>query len=377
MPLGLASAQSEQAMLTPTDVQTLVRELSDANVLSVYLETRVTDPAMRDAWRPALQTALREVAAAVPERERPEFEVARGVLLGIVPPLGGTWGAEGWTAFVTADGPRYSGELPTRCPTLAAWRKGPVVAPYMRVLKEHRPVIVALVDSRSARVFRYAWGTLEELPEMGLTVAGDVETELASGTERRGGASYPAPRSATGTEQAQRRQSVNFDRMVAMLGARLAELAEDDGWVVIGGTPEPSRLAGAAVPARIADRATVMDTLEHDATAAEIADAAQRTATELRAAHGRALLAPLLEHAGAGGRAASRVPSTQRALRANAVDLLMVSPEFVRVDADEAEEAVRAALLQGADVEVLSGDAAADLDLRAGGIAARLRFPVD
>jgi len=363
-------------MLTPSDVQALVRELSDTNVLSVYLETRVTDPAMRDAWRPALQTALRDLAATVPERERPDFEQARGSLLGIVPPLGGTWGAEGWVAFVTADGPRYARELPMQCPTLAAWRKGPVVAPYMRVLKEHRPVIVALVDSRSARVYRYAWGSLEELPETGLSVPDDVETKLASGSDRRAGASYPAPRSATGTEKEQQRQFINFERMARMLGARLAELAGDDGWILIGGTPEPSRLAGAALPSRVADRATVLDTLEHDATVNEIVGAAQRTATELRARRGRALLAPLLEHAGAGGRAASRVPSTQRALRANAVDLLVMSPEFVRIDADEAEEAVRAALLQGAEVEVLSGDAAADLDLRADGIAARLRFPV-
>jgi hypothetical protein len=363
-------------MLTAADIQQLVRELSGTNVLSVYLETRVTDPAMREVWRPALTTALRDAAARVPEQEMAEFERAKAEVLDAVPPLGGTWGAEGWMAFVTADGPRYTGELPTRVPTLAVWRKGPLVAPYMRVLKEHRPVIVALVDSRSARVYRYGWGSLEELPEMGLTVADDVETELPSGADRGGGASYPAPRSATGSEQASRRQSVNFERLAGLLGARLAELAADDGWILIGGTPEPSRLAGAMLPARVADRATVMETLEHDATAKEIAEAAQRTATQLRAAHGRAILTPLLEDAGAGGRAASSLPSTQRALRAHAVDLLVVTPTFVRTDAEEAEEVVRTALLQGADVEVLSADAADDLDARAGGIAARLRFPV-
>lgn len=364
-------------MLTAANVQALVRELSGTNVLSVYLETRVTDPAMREAWRPALTTALRDAGAMVPEEESAEFERAKAVVLDAVPSLGGTWGAEGWVAFVTADGPRYMGELPSRCPTLAVWRNGPLVAPYMRVLKEHRPVIVALVDSRSARVYRYAWGSLEELPEMGLTVAGDVETELPSGPNRRKGAAFPAPRSATGTERARHRQSANFDRMAAILGTRLAELAGDDGWVLIGGTPEPSRLAGTALPSQVVGRATVMETLEHDATAEEIADAAQRTATQLRAAHGRAVLAPLLEHGAAGGRAASSVPSTQRALRANAVELLVMTPEFVRADADEAEAAVRAALLQGADVEVLSGDAAADLDARGDGIAAKLRFPVD
>jgi hypothetical protein len=41
---------------------------------------------------------------------------------------------------------------------------------------------------------------------------------------------------------------------------------------------------------------------------------------------------------------------------------------------EPAERFVRGALLQGADVEVLSGDAANYLDERAEGIAARLRF---
>lgn len=363
-------------MFTLSDVQALVRDLSATKVLSVYLETRVTDPALREAWRPVLTSALRDLAASLPEHERPALERARSVLDDMVPRLGGVWGAEGWVAFVTADGVHRASDVPAPCPTLVAWREGPVVAPYMRLLKEHRPVIVALVDSRSARIYRYALGVLEELPEMSLSATEHPAAGTVPGPERRG-RSVPAPRSATGTERARRRQVAAFESLAAALAARLTELAGEDGWILIGGTREWTRLAGDALPAHLAGRATVSATLSRDAGAAEITLAAQRAATALRAAQGHTLLTSLLEDARITGRAARGVPAVQRALRAQAVDLLLLSPAFVRGDGEEAEGAVRAALLQGADVEVLSGDAAARLDQVANGVGARLRFALE
>jgi peptide subunit release factor 1 (eRF1) len=93
--------------------------------------------------------------------------------------------------------------------------------------------------------------------------------------------------------------------------------------------------------------------------------------------HGRALLDRLLERMIPQGRGEAGVPATQRALHAQAVDLLLLSPEFLEAHAPLAEHAVHAALAQGADVEVLSGEAAAHLNQAAGGIAARLRFAID
>jgi hypothetical protein len=69
------------------------------------------------------------------------------------------------------------------------------------VLKEHRSVIVALVDSRSARIYRYARGMLDGLPEMSRSADEHPAPGIAPGPERRG-KSFPAPRSAPGTEQA-------------------------------------------------------------------------------------------------------------------------------------------------------------------------------
>lgn len=363
-------------MFSLANVQALVRDLSTTNVLSVYVETRATDPAMRDAWRPTLSNALRDVEASLGEEDRPEFERAQAVLEAAMPRLGGVRGAEGWVAFVTAAGACQTVDLPTQCPTLVAWREGPVIAPYMRVLKELRPVIVALVDSRSARIHRYTWGTLDELPEMALSTDEHPAAGIAPGPERRG-QSVPGPRSATGTERGSRRQEAAFERLAAALAASLAELASAEEWILIGGTRQWARLAGDALPERLAGRVMVSDTLDHDATTAEITRAAQDAATALRAAHGQTLLDSLLQDAGASGRAASGVPAVQRALRAQAVDLLLLSPTFLRDDAEEAEDAVRTALLQGGDVEVLSGDAAERLDQTANGVVAKLRFALE
>jgi hypothetical protein len=364
-------------MLTPSELNELVQELRTTKVLTIYYGERVTDPAMRDAWRPAIASAIRPIRMAiVDEAERAELDRAAAFLDDRLPPLGGMWGAPGWVAFLTAAGPRYVDELPVQPPTIAVWRDGPAVAPYLRALKQHRPVIMVLVDSRSARFYRYAWSTLTALPDMTL----EVETKAAVPKQTPSVAperSHRAPRSAVGSEQMQRRRSAAFQRLITLLGRRLTELAGGDGWVVIAGTPEWAHLAGNALPKQFEGRVLVSPTLHNDEREEDIMREAARAATELRAAHGRALIDRLTEASGTNGRGAMGVAAVQRALRAPAVNLLIMSPEFIRLHAHDAEDMTRAALNQGADVEVLSSDAATRLDRTAGGIAARLRFSLD
>jgi hypothetical protein len=360
--------------MTSRELNALVRESAGTRVLTVYLDARVADPALRHAWRPALTAAVRAARATIgDEGERADFDRAAAYLEQPLPAPGGVWSAPGWVTFLTPDGPLHAADVPVQVPTLAAWRDGPVVSPYLRALKQNRPVIVTLVDSRSARFFRYAWGALTPLPDMTLAVREDL---TLTPPEFRA-TSSPAPRGALATERTSRRRLALFRRLAALLGARLAELAGQDGWVVIGGTPAWARLAGEALTPRFADRLLVVGSLDHDAAEREIARAAEEAATALRATHGRALLDRLLARALPQGRAEVGLPATQRALRAHAVDLLLLSPEFLRVNAGDAEDVVRAALAHGADVEVLSGDAAGFLDRVADGIAARLRFAID
>ena len=63
-------------MLTPLELHELRRDLADTRVLTVYLDTRVTDPAMRDTWRASLQNAIRNARSEVPESEREDFDRA-------------------------------------------------------------------------------------------------------------------------------------------------------------------------------------------------------------------------------------------------------------------------------------------------------------
>jgi hypothetical protein len=364
-------------MLTPADLHALQRELAGTNVLSVYLDTGVTDPAMRDAWRPTLQNVIREARSRVEDaHERAEFDRATSFLRDPEPSPGGTWGAPGWVAFVTADGPRYAADLPVGPGTLAVWRDGPVIAPYLRALKQLRPVIVTLVESGAARLFRYAVGALEPVEE--LTAPGEDVSRAGRPTAPSvRGVSAPAPRGAVGSDVGSRRRLASFDRLVALLGERLGQLGGDDSWILVGGTPEWARLAGEALSRQFAGRMLVSTTLDHDASNGEIVAAAKQAATELRAAHGLALVDQLIEHAGGHARAAVGVPAIQRALRAHAVDLLLVTPRFVGTHEREVEDFVRAAIASGADLEVPSGEAAERLDRAADGIAARLRFAID
>jgi hypothetical protein len=252
-----------------------------------------------------------------------------------------------------------------------------VITPYLRAFKQHRQVIIALVDSRSACIYRYALGELHELSDMALSVPDSSEPGAQERPPAKGGPSHPGPRGTLDTEALQRRKAANFHRLGTTLASRLVELAGDDGWILIGGTREWARHAGDLIPSTHTSRVMVSPTLDHNAHEKEIAETAKHAASELRSQQGHELVNRILERSCDGGRGASGVPAVQRALQASAVDLLVVSPHFLNRTDIDVEEMVRAALARGADIEVLSGSASEALDERTGGVAARLRFPVD
>lgn len=363
-------------MLTLSDLGHLSQTLSGSRVLTVYVDSHVTDPAMRDAWRAALQTALRSARThTADEDDRAAFDRASALLAEAHLPKG-EWGGRGWAAFVTEDAVRYAGELPVRVATQAIWRDGVVVSPYLRVLKQQRPVVVALVGSRMARLFRYAEARLQTLETL------EEEVPQVGGSERitvarsRGGLHAPA-RGAVGTEAADRRQVAAFQRLAATLAERVTRLAGTDAWVAVGGTAELARRAADALPRTLQARTLVMPSLVLDAPDDEIATEAKHAASALRATEVDGFMSHLADHAGHAGRSALGVPAVQRALLARAVDVLLVAPSFLEQHATEGEDLVRAALAQGADIEVLSGRGDERLAELAGGLAARLRFPLE
>lgn len=354
-------------MLTSDALARMSHELSACKVLSIYVDTLTTDPAQRSAGRTALQSAIRTARAGIDNiDDRLAFERAVALLNELANPPTGMSASPGWVAFITADRVWHATGLPLRPTTVATWREGPLVTPYLRALKQHRPVIIALVESRSIRLCRYALGSVE--------VIDTIDTIAGEDRSRRSARAQPAPRGAVGTEAGRRQQLAAFRRTARALAERLAQYASGDEVILVGGTPEWSQLVPNLLPRRFRPRLVVSATLDHDANLDELGRAAERTASHVRAVQGTALVERLVNLAGAGGRAAIGAAAVEHAAARQAIDLLLVSPDALSGAIDEIEHTVRAAFAQGADVEVLSGSAGAKLDQVAGGVAARLRY---
>jgi hypothetical protein len=363
-------------MMQASELFTLARDLAHLKVLSVYIDNRAVDPAKRYAWRADLASRLRNTREKIADAaERAQFASAAAFLEESVPQPGGMWAAPGWMAFATHNRVVVIGELPGRVETLVAWQQGAVITPCLRALKHECPVIVALVQSRAARLYRYVHGTLESLGAMEARASGDGLRGARRTRTERGGRGYPAPRSALKTEVAHQRQLAQFHRLATALAGRLTLLAGPDGCILVGGPPQQTRFVFDALPRQLQRRAVVSPELDQSASSDAIVRAAKHAAREWRARRGRQLVSRIFVHSGQ--RAVAGLPALQRALYLKAVDLLLVSPRFLHLERGHAERLLHAALAQGADVEVLSGDAGTLLDGVADGVGARLRFSID
>lgn len=361
-------------MLSHSELLELDRSLRGSRVLSVYIDGNAPDPAKRAVWRRRLEnsiTDLRRSLESAPHAEREAFEQCVRLLWQRLATIRGAIRAPGFVAFIAEDGVRYADVLPSPTPTLVAWETGARVAPYVRALKQQRPVIIAMVDHRRARLYRYRFGALEELETLRARAhVGPMERMEG----RPSSLFHPGTRGATGADEADRVLRSGHERMLSELAGRLVALAGEDGWIVIGGTPQPAKAAARALPAQIAPRSQVMPSLELRSTRAEIARAAARGASLLRGARDREQVAELIDRAAAGGAGTAGVEPTLDALHAGAVEALFFSQRFLEQHAAEAEAAIREAFDQDASVEEVTGTAATRLDAEAGGMAARLRF---
>lgn len=362
-------------MLHTPELFTMARDLAHRKVLSIYVNRYAADPAERYTWHTALAADLRTARDAVTDSaEREEFDRATAMLQQVMPALGTTGGGPGWAGFATSDGVVAVSDLPRRAEPLVAWQHGAVIGQYLRALKHERPVIVALVQPRGALLYRYAHGTLEALESVNLGMDGETRIARQRGRNERG-AGQRRPRAALKTEVSHQRQLAQLHRVASSLVPRLRLLAPTDACIVIAGAPQSTAVVLRALPGGLRRRSIVTNELNHTAASRAIIRVAKRAARELRSRRGQEVISRILGRAGY--RAAAGVPALQRALYASAVDHLFVSPRFLHVDREWAERSLHAALAQGANVEVLSGDAGMLLDRLAGGVAARLRFAIE
>jgi hypothetical protein len=149
-------------MLSQLQLVTLYRSLREKRVLSVYIDGSATDPAVPRPWRVPLDDALKDLRKWLADSshvERATFDGCVGVLEQQLAEFDASVGAPGWVAFINSgDESCVAHQLPVAVPTLAVWSTGPCLAPYMRALKETRPVIVAVADARKAEMYRYTLG---------------------------------------------------------------------------------------------------------------------------------------------------------------------------------------------------------------------------
>ena len=360
-------------MLTHSQLVTLYRSLRDERVLSIYVDGTAADPAIQRAWRLQLEHGLKDVRTWLADsshEERESFERCVRLLEGELASFISSVGAPGWVAFITPDGAREAHQVPVAVPTLAVWSTGPCLAPYMRALKEARPVVVAVADARKADLYRYRLAHLDRIETV--RAHHTVERPSHMGSPPRQGF-HSGTRGTAGQDAAQRSLLEGRDRMLVDAVDRIGHLAGSDGWILLAGIHRVvTRLAEQLAPIA-PDRVLALDSLDVHASDAEIAEAARAGASTLRVASDAKRVAQIVDHAGAHGLGVLGPADTRSALGQSCVRELYLTHRYLEDHAAEAEDAVRAAIDQDASVEEVSGIAAERLDEH-GGMAAGLRF---
>lgn len=362
-------------MLAHAELVQLYRSLADEPVLSVYLDTDQHDPAERSAWQSRLENEVSRLRKQMDGDETADaFEKAwsrvhdhlREYEDGFLP-------GRGLVAFATASELHHVARLPMAPPNMVRWEHGLRAAPYVRALKQARPVAIALVDSQRARIFTYRDAELEEQPSLFAdTAIGDLSD---SSTTRRSGR-WTGRRGKTATEAAQRILEVSADRLHNHVAETLEELAGEDGFIIVGGTKESIADTVGDLSKGFTERAHDVPSLHVEMKDHELEAAVEEAASRLTETWQEALVRKVMDAARSGGNGCLGEEETIRALREHRVGTLLMSRSFINENPDLADRCVGTAFAQDAQVEELGGAPGSLLDEEAGGIAGHLRFRI-
>lgn len=362
-------------MLSHEEVLRLHHDLAHRRVLSVYLNAEETDPAERGAWRLRLNGMLKEqgkaLAGASPE-ERKVARLAVDLLERELARVPGLLPENGWVGFATEERVWYTGATPAPMPDLVRWEKGAHVAPYVRALKQSRPVTVVLADQRHARILDYRHG---EMKEQQVLWADPVIAGSTSGGSSRGMATRSGMRGEPRGDAAQHIGEVTTRRMLHDVMDAVSEPIDRGHLLVLAGNSETTAALLRALPERAHERTMYIPGLPMDAAPARLREAVEAAASALSVRLQQTLVKEILDATRSAGRACLGLERTERALRVGAVDTLVLSRAFARAEPDLAERLVDLTFDHGAGVEEISEAAADELDSE-GGIGARLRFAV-
>ena len=363
-------------MMSYEDLVQLRRRTNGSRMLSVYLPGSAPDPALRETAEVLFEAGLSRIRHALAEASHDEREVFLAAAEHAAAWLRGSAVARqsaGVAVFADALGVRHAGALLEEPPTVVDWKDGIVIAPYLRTAALARPAIVTLIDSRSARLFRYREGHLESIEQM----AAEIHTEPPI---HMGDAPRPpfhhGVHGTTGTDETERREAAAFDRMLGNLMHRLEALVQGDAWLIVGGMPQSAHKLVASLPRGFASRLQIVNALTVTSTEAEISSAASDAVAELLRRRDGVLVELVLDRGKAGGRASLGWQQTLVALEERAASEVLVSAHVAERTPDRADAVATLAMDGGAHVEVVPGDGADRLDAESEGVAAELRFPL-
>jgi peptide subunit release factor 1 (eRF1) len=364
-------------MLTHDKLMELYRELKTQKVLSVYVDGDQHDPAERNMWRTRLEREInirkKELEANGDDAARHAFEEAWGHLKELLEPFDAFLPEKGWVGFATPEKAWYGESVSAATPDGIYWEDGLRVAPYVRGLKQERPVLVLLVDSQRARIIRYHQGEATELEDVRAdTFMGDT-TDVGISKRPSG---FTGRRGETSTDLSQRILEVSADRMIKYVMEKVSHELAHDGFLVVGGVQEVVARVKKAVAKGMTGRVTEASSMHVEMSLPEVREGVKGAASELNQGFQKDLLDMVVDGARSNGKACLGRNETVRALSEMRVDTLLLSRTFIRAQPDDAEECVGAAMAQDAAVEELSEESAARLDREGGGIGARLRYRV-
>ncbi|TVP56173.1 MAG: hypothetical protein EA351_08690 [Gemmatimonadales bacterium] len=361
-------------MLTHDELVELYRTHRQDRVLSVYLNGKATDFAERSAWRRHFDQGVSEARKRLEgseDRETKAFEQALEQVKKELQKFDSFLPGNGFVAFATPGSLIHGGAIRVPMPDLVRWEEGIRVAPYVRALKQERPVVTVLVDSRRARIFEYRGGELTESLNLNAeTFLGDLTDINVS----KRPTAHSGVRGKTGTDAAQKFLNVGSERMMKKLGEKVADAVGDGGHLVLGGTPEAVNQARTQLPGNLNGRMIEPSGLRVEMSDAEVRTALEQAASELNQSNQEKLLGEVEDLARSGGRGALGAETVEQALREARVDTLLLSRGFIRANPDYADHLVGAAFEQHAEVEELSLNGAQRLDTEGEGVAARLRY---
>jgi hypothetical protein len=351
------------------DLADLRRQLADMHVLSVYVDAAENDPTERFSWRKRLSAQLDRIDQNFVDKTGESFNSARRHLEEELRTYSGFLPGRGWAAFVTADRVWHVGEVPAPMPDLVRWRRGPVLGPYLRALKQNRPVVLALVDQRRARLLRYHDGTLSEYADY--RADGYIDDLTDRNTSKRATA-HSGIRGETGTDAADRILRQETDRLVKQVAKDLRP--DGDGFVILAGsTPAVAALQKLIEPAG-GERLIVEPALHLAMSIAELQPKVEAAASALTGRLQLARVAAVVDDAGPGGSGAIGSEALADACARGQVERLLVTTAFVTDHEDVAEELIGQTLDHGGVVELVGDEAAALLHSTGDGAAARLRY---